>query len=141
MSKITRIFSRLQISSPLPIWSTSCRTVFFGPANLSGNNGKSCKAKRKFYAVRHLPPFVLHVRNGRQNGEFMLDSGELWLNDQMVLGPSDFAQGFRNREIKVELNDMNMLEIRAVDPSLPFEVTVWVEGLKRWNYQGFLSRS
>ena len=122
LKSVFTFISRLQISSPLR------RTVFFGPATLSGNNRKSRKTKHKFDAAGYLPPFILHVRNGRQNGEFMLDSGELWLNDKMVLGPSDFSQGFSNRKIKVELSHMNMLGIRATDSSPPFEVTVWVEG-------------
>jgi hypothetical protein len=129
-----KIFPKLRafltFMSRLPVPSPFQNAVFFGPKALSGNNGKSAKTKHKFNAGGHFAPFVLHVRNGRQNGELMLGGGELWLNDQMVLGPSDFSQAFDNREIKVELNEMNKLEIRPVDSSTPFEVTVWVEGLR-----------
>jgi hypothetical protein len=138
MRKGIRIISKLLIPAPSPMWINSSRTAFFGPEILSGNGGKPFREKRKFHANGRLPPFVLNVLNGNRKGDRMVTNGELSLNEKLLLGPSDFSQGFKNRQINVDLDDMNELEIRVADPTKPFTLTLWIEGFNRWNYHGFI---
>ncbi len=59
-----------------------------------------------------LGPYTLHLVNGEPGGKLRVTSAQVWLNDQVVLGPSDFSNkvDFINRA--VTLNADNELTVR-----------------------------
>ena len=120
--------ARLSMDAASLMWSKSLRSSFFGPKIVSDNGEKSFNKTHKFSPAGFLPPFILHVLKDSIPVDSMNFKCELWLNGELLLGPSEFNRSIRDYEIRIDLLDRNELEVRVLKSSGPFALTIWIDG-------------
>ena len=77
--------------------------TFFGPAEFVRGKGKPFIETKEFSTTGFQAPFVLHLRNGDDNGQNRVSSAHVWLNGELLFGPSDFSQQVWGYDVEVEL--------------------------------------
>ena len=102
--------------------------TLFGPETFVRNKGKLVTEVREFSTIGFMGPYILHVQNGNKNGNNRVSSAEVWLNDERLLGPSNFSQQVSGYDIEVELDEQNLLEVKIASKPESF-LKIWIEGI------------
>jgi hypothetical protein len=104
----------------------SCLTTFFGPEVFIRSKGKPITDVREFSTTDFQDPYILHLRNGDDNGKNRVSSANVWLNGEALFEPSDFSQQVWGYDVEVELNEQSILEVKiASKPGS--KLKIWIE--------------
>ena len=108
--------------------------TFFGPAEFVRGKGKPFIETKEFSTTGFQAPFVLHLRNGDDNGQNRVSSAHVWLNGELLFGPSDFSQQVWGYDVEVELTLQNTLDVK-IDSAPGSKLTIWIEGFRSDPYE------
>jgi len=136
MSKILRfllVFFLLSFSFSVSPSGQSTPVTFFGPEIFVRYTGKPVIEMREFSAANFCGPFILHLRNGNEDGKNRASSAEVWLNGEKIFRPSDFSQLVWGYDVQVFLDIQNILEVKiASKPGSTLKI--WIEGFPISNF-------
>lgn len=76
-----------------------------------------------------LPPYKLCLKNGDDNGDYMVSSAIVKLDGEVLFGPSNFSQNSGSCELEVELTAESKLEV-ILDGKPENYITVSITGYK-----------
>lgn len=99
----------------------------WGPETFTRTTGAPVTIDREFSIAGFEQPFVLHLRSGDESGEKAAPVAWIFLNGDLLFGPSAFTGDPFQVEKEVDLTDPSTLSVKvAGGPGN--EITVWVEG-------------
>jgi hypothetical protein len=125
------------LSSQLGTQSTSFETqpqteIYFGPQQFVRNRGKPITEAVPVGGDEFndfMPPFVLHVVNGDEQGKHRVSSARVRLNGEELLGPPDFSQQVSGYEMEVTLFESSVLEVELASKPGSY-LTIWIEAVR-----------
>jgi hypothetical protein len=102
--------------------------TLFGPITFVRGKGKPTTEIGIFNLAGFRPPFTLRLQNGKEDGSNRASSARVWLNGQLLFGPSAFSQQVSGYVVPVDLTDPSSLKVWVA--SKPgSELTLWIEGV------------
>ena len=103
-------------------------TTFFGPEVFIRGKGNPVTEIREFSTAGFQGPYILHLQNGDEDGNNRVSIAKVWINGDMLFGPSDFSQQVSGYDLEIELNEQNLLEVQiASKPGS--KLKIWIEGV------------
>jgi hypothetical protein len=132
MAKYLRLFMAFVLLSGLFGISSEGNAdmpTFFGPEVFVRGKGAPVTETIEFYATGYQAPYILHLRNGDGDKETAVSSAWIWLNGNLLFGPSSFSKKVSAYDIFVPLQESNSLSVRlASNPGS--KLTIWIEGVQ-----------
>lgn len=101
--------------------------TLFGPEVFIRGKGTPVTETYEFLAIDFEAPFMIHVRNGDDDGNNRVSSAEVWLNGGLLLGPSNFSQQVWGYDLIVDLKNENKLEVKLKSKPNSF-LKIWFDG-------------
>jgi hypothetical protein len=102
--------------------------TFFGPEIFIRSKGKPVIETRTFSTTGYQGPYILHLRNGDDDGKNRVSSAHLWLNGKLLFGPSDFSQQVWGYDVELNLKTQNKLEVQIASQPVS-KLKIWIEGI------------
>ena len=108
--------------------SSSASEIFWGPEDFVRGTSAPITVSKEISIKGFEAPFKLHLKNGDDDGKHRISSGYVWLNGELLFGPSDFSQKVSGYEIPVNVIEPSTLEIK--NDSIPgSKITISIEGI------------
>ena len=123
-SAVSVAFSLALVCSALPAQNTG---ILFGPEVFIRQNGRPVTESRVIDPTGFDPPFTMHALNGDESGNYRVSSAKIWLDEQLLLGPSDFSQQVESVQVPVNLLETTILEVRLASSPGSY-LAIWIEG-------------
>ena len=101
--------------------------TFWGLEDFVRGKGRPITENREISIEGLEAPFTLHLKNGDQEGNHRASNAQVWLNGELLFGPSDFSQQISGYDIPIALIEPSILEVRMA--SAPgSKITISIEG-------------
>jgi hypothetical protein len=93
--------------------------ILYGPETFVRQKSEPLPEVRKISIEGFEAPFILHLRNGTEEGDSRVSSAWVHLNGALVISPSDFSQKVDGLEFEVGLIDSSVMTVELASKPGP----------------------